>query len=289
MKERLAIYPDVAVVAIKLEIVPEFRTWLSFHAASQNGVMFTKDAYEIFTSKKSPYYLFGKKRMKQVLRNGEGLFWQTCRDNSVIRLAGKDVLAERLNIERLGLLPVYLETKYLFKSYKHTKAALLDAVYVSHNNPVSRIFTDSESGISVTTQKELEKLIGTKVSPNYLVIDESESKEDIAWKYSSKVVTRLDTSGKVTGEKGSLYLAAKMSNTYTSVQSPAGKGSLREYNKKNSSRRIPRVSGKSKRLYSTPESRSSKAVYEKVCDVFSQSTKSVTRLGYTGIWAHSWR
>lgn len=289
MRDTIVIYPDIAAKAIKIGIVSELRAWMAFHASCENGHVFKEDMFNLFTTKKSGSYVFGRRRMKDILKSGEGLFWDTVRDGTVIRLAGKDTLAKRLGIEQLEFQSVKFETTFLFGTFKLYKAALLDALYASFNRPISRLVIERLTGVSKTTQQELEALIGTRVVANYLWVEKEEDDQESAWKQGGKLVRRWDRTGRITGQKDSLYYAEKMPNTYYSKQKLAGKGSRREYNKTNSFRRITSLPDKPKRLYSTPESHSSKAAYEKQCDVIVQSRRSESGLSNEGIWVKTWR
>jgi len=291
-QDTIVVHPDLAIKAIKTGIVPEFRAWLVFHAYSGNGFIEVADIYKDLASKKHPStYLVGKKRMSMILRSGEGLFWNTVAHGNVLRLAGKKTLCERMKIDHLEFRSVHVEVKYLLASFKHTKAALLDCIYASFDRPISRATIEKITGISESTQYELEHLIGINVSSNYLWVEPEEDAQERAWKSGGKLTRRYDRKGKVTGNKDSFYYAEKMPNTYHSKQKVAGSGSRREYNKEHSSFRhtTSQLEKPKNRLYSTPESRSSKAPFEKKCDLLSQNANTITRLGMVGIWVKTWR
>ena len=256
-------------------------------AESRSGNILLFDVYSKFSGKKSPYRIFGKRRMSTILKNGEGIFWQTTRNGTSLRLKGKDTVARILHLEKLQFKVVKLEIKYLLQGLKETRAAFLDASYASFDNPISRIKIEELTGISISYQKDLEKTIKIKNTPNIAVAKEYTDEHEQYWD-GKFTFNMYDRTGKVTGQKGAFFLAEKLPNTYHNKQCKAGQRGRTEYNSDFNSRQ--KLTGNSvqsdsqKRLYSTSKSKSKKAKYEKAFNMLTGSTRSRTKIGSVGVF-----
>lgn len=287
MRETLSFYPDIGLVANQVDMTSETRLWLLMKAEARSGHILVSDVYAKFSGKNSPYYIFGKRRMTTVLKNGDGIFWQYVRNGKMLRIKGKDAVAKNLGIEDLEFKVVKLQTKYLLAGLKETRAAFLDAAHVNFDNPVSRQKLQEKTGISVSSQKTLEKSIDVKHTRNIVVVDETQDEQDRLWK-DGFTFKMYDRTGKVTGEKGAFFLAKQIPNTYHNNQCKAGQRGRLNYNHENGSRQ--KLTNKTvqndsrERLYSTPQSTSSKARYKKAFNMLTGSSTNRTKLENVGVF-----
>jgi len=283
-------YPDAAIAARRQRLGSEYRAWLAFRAFSFTSHISVKTLLAEFSSDaKKSNRLFGRKRMYQVLRKGEGIFWKFDFDRKTLTLIGKDRVAENLGVENISFRPVRISTEHVLKSYKQTQAAILDSCYASFKNPISRDTIYSLTGFSQRNQIDLEKLMGNKPRPNILVVDSNEDSQNTAWEHGHTFRV-LDRKGTVTGEACSFYTAKKLPNTYRSTQNLAGHRSAREYNRRNQQREGTSsgrkyITGtarpKRTRLYSTPSNQSRTAIFseEKVVMGYSRDKTRMRPFG----------
>ena len=118
------------------------RVWLLLRAfdAPGRGMVDVADARAALTAKGSPLRLCGWRRLRQLLAEGDGVFWARERDR--LRLCGPARVAAALGVARLGNRPVGVPAAALLGSIGDARAQL----YAAFHSGRARLVTNQVPG-----------------------------------------------------------------------------------------------------------------------------------------------
>jgi len=112
--DQVRAYPSLLAAYLKQKHVPAARLYLLLQALDQVG----RGGFDVdqiratFTSKKSKFYICGWRRLRQILNDGEGIFWQ--RDTAArLWLTSPARVAIALEVRGLHGQPVAIPTAAL--------------------------------------------------------------------------------------------------------------------------------------------------------------------------------
>ena len=185
-----------------------------------------------FTNKESPLKVMGWRRLRQILHEGEGIFWHRD-DCSRIWIAGTAKIADRLDVERLLGRPVQLPLRSLVGGIQTVRANFYASYHSGRNkdNPISRQVLEEVTGVPVRTQRTYDEVTGTGRQKNICVGERysREKFEDLAYDRGRAAFILRDAKGKY-GKKGTNYLAWHLPNTYEGPHKTTYRGRQKKIN-----------------------------------------------------------
>lgn len=135
------VYPDIALGMLRREQAATGRVWLLLRAidADGRGWLAADETRAVLCDIESPLRLCGRRRLRQLLAQGEGLFWQ--RDGrDRIWLRGPARVAAGLGVARLGSRPIDVPTATLLGGIGDVRAHL----YATFHSGRAREMTNVE-------------------------------------------------------------------------------------------------------------------------------------------------
>jgi len=181
------------------------------------------------TSKDGPCYIYGRRRLKTMLKRGEGLFWNRVKSEGEvrIRLVARVKVAHLLGCGRLRGREVQLPLKSLLGHGRGRQAdvnailyASIHAGQINHKKeaqPITRNSIRHISGCSPYRQRDYERRAGVRVETNIRILGPySDYNLARARQYTNlPAYKHLDYRGKINRhQRGAAYLAVRLPNTY---------------------------------------------------------------------------
>jgi hypothetical protein len=150
-------YPSLGIASLREEQAAIYRVWLMcrYLDVDGRGWLPVQDLREQLTGKESKLRLFCWRRLRQVLGQGHGRFWQWDKVQERLWLYVASRIAVHLDVERLSGKPVAIPVKSVTQSIGDFKAHLYGAWHSGRktNNPISREVQRSITSIPERTQR----------------------------------------------------------------------------------------------------------------------------------------
>jgi hypothetical protein len=200
------------------------RGWLTFEATREK-----------LTDKKSDLRVCGWRQLRNLLNEGEGIFWQ--RENGRIWLRSVAKAAAALGIQRLKLQPVALPVSALLDGIGQVRAHFYASFHSSRGKadaaaaPIARETLVRLSHVPQRTQRFYEQRTKVKAKRNFAVgpaASELES-ETQAWQRGTAVFQLQDPEGRH-GRKDRTYLAWQLPNNYSGPHTKQPRGRMKRIN-----------------------------------------------------------
>ena len=199
------------------------------------GWLANSDTESLLTKKKSPFYIYGRRQLKIILRRGEGLFWRRVKSKGQvrIRLVSRAKVVDLLGCGRLRGKEVELPLSYLLGSGRGRQADVNAALYAAVHagrlrpdkgrsgetkpRPISRARLQVLSGCSNYRQRSYERRLNITVCRNIHILgahndyDLERARQHLglpAYKHT-------DYQGKINRHRrGAAYIAVRLPNSY---------------------------------------------------------------------------
>jgi hypothetical protein len=204
------------------------------------GWLASSDVENVLTQKKSPFYIYGRRQLKIILRRGEGLFWQRVKSKGQvrIRLVSRARLLKRLCPgSRLRGREVEIPLSYLLGSGQGSgrrrqagaNAALYAAVQagilrpevtpsgVKKPRPISRARLQELAGCSLYRQRSYERRLNITVERNIHILGAHSDYElnRARRHFGLPAYKHTDYAGKIDRHRrGASYIAVRLPNSY---------------------------------------------------------------------------
>ena len=241
--QTVILYPDIAVVLLQRQLVATARLWLLARLVDERGQGWLplEELREKFCHVASPLWLCGKRQFRNLLKQGEGLFW-TCRHN---RLWLRSVIkvATTLGIERINGVAVKLPVALLLEKISVVRAYFYATFHSSRcrgdqpkqwlSPPIARQTLKTITHLSRQTQRRYERLAKIRTLANFAVGHPltPEREQIAAAQYGNALFHLTDYAG-THGRAGITYLAWQLPNSYGSGQLLQPLGRKRRLNRK---------------------------------------------------------
>ncbi len=239
-KDSIKIYPDIALGMLRQEQAAAGRLWLllRYFDQSGSGVIRIVNIRETFTTAKAPLRFCGWRQLRNLLHQGEGLFWQRDKERIWLRSAGK--VAANLDVRQLNGRPVAVPVKHLLGSIGEARAYLYATFHAGRqlcrndqagDKPIARDTLTALTGLTAESQRGYERRVGMQVNRNYAVgerIDAS-NKEERVWRQGKAAFEFVDYEGGQ-GKPGRGYLAWQLPNSYRVALAHRPKGRQKRIN-----------------------------------------------------------
>jgi hypothetical protein len=246
-KESVKLYPDIGLAMLRHEQTAPGRLWLLLRLLDEPG----RGNFRIarvrsrLTQRKSATYLCGWRQLRNLLREGEGLYWTRDKEHIWLRSAAK--VAQNLGVERLSGRPVALSAAALLNGIGRFRAELYAAFHsgrikVAPNGakqaaPIARETLKVLSGVGETTQRRYEQQLrqtetAVTIQPNFAVGQKASQTElkRKAWQQGHALFILKDSRGQQ-GPKGEQYVAWQLPNSYQGSHQQCPKGRQRRINR----------------------------------------------------------
>ncbi|MCI0647624.1 MAG: hypothetical protein L0346_22410, partial [Chloroflexi bacterium] len=236
IKETIKHYPSLGAAALKAGQAPCYRLWLAGRWLDEAGRGWLRIdvVNEQLAGQGARLRLCGRRRLRQTLQEGEGVFWR--RDGQGrLWLVGTAQLAAALGVDRLAGRPVELPVAALTSGAGVFKAHLYAAWHSGRKtaNPVSRQTQEELIGVPARTQRHYDQVAGVNSKRNIAVGDkyDEEVMEQRAWQRGRAVFEFVDVQGRQ-GPKNRHYVAWRLPNSYQGPHRQAARGRQRKVNRR---------------------------------------------------------
>ncbi|MCB0009336.1 MAG: hypothetical protein KDE04_22885, partial [Anaerolineales bacterium] len=234
-------YPDIGLAMLREAKTAPGRLWLMLRYLDQagQGVFCLNEISQTLTNKTSPYRLCGKRQLRNLIRDGNGLFWARDKTHLWLRSAAKVAFA--LGVGRVTNRPVALPVAALTEGIGAFRAHLYAAFHSGRTKetpagsqamPIARDTLARLSGVSRSGQRIYEVGASITTRINY-AIGETYSKEayrERAWEKGNAVFVLQDYRGRQ-GRAGQRYIAWQLPNSYVGAHPQRPKGRQRRINR----------------------------------------------------------
>jgi hypothetical protein len=214
-----------------------YRLYKILHALDEHGRgwLANNEVEPLLSKKDSPFYIYGRRQLKIILRRGEGLFWQRVKSKGQvrIRLVGRAKVVAALGCGRLRGKEAELPLSYLLGSGRGRQAGANAALYaavhagrfrpdrgpsgVEKPRPISRAKLQELAGCSNYRQRSYERRMKITVQRNIHILgahsdyDLERARQHLglpAYKHT-------DYQGKINRHRrGAAYIAVRLPNSY---------------------------------------------------------------------------
>ena len=235
------LYPDIALGMLRQEMAAPGRVWLLAHHLDREGRGWLRIDILIryLTDKSSSLRICGRRQLRNLLRQGEGIFWTRDKTRLWLRSAAKTAYA--LGVTRLAGRPVALPVAVLTEGIGVVRAHLYASFHSGRAKetpqgvqamPIARDTLAGLSGVGRVSQRTYERKAGVRPQANFAVGEaaQAENRENRAWAQGGALFELKDYRGRQ-GKKGRTYLAWQLPNSYVGQHQQRPKGRQKRINR----------------------------------------------------------
>ena len=235
------LYPDIGLGMLRQELTAPGRLWLMLRYFDQqgSGQLRIDIIRQHLTKKTSTLFMCGQRQLRNLLRDGEGVFWTRNKERVWLYSAARVAFA--LDVERLTGQPVGVPVSALLEGIGNFRAHLYAAFHSGRKKetphgtqvmPIARDTLAGLSGVGQSSQRAYETKAGVKVQANFAVgeVAQEEIRENRAWVQGQALFELKDYRGQQ-GKKGKTYLAWQLPNTYLGKHQHRPKGRQKRINR----------------------------------------------------------
>ena len=230
----VAVYPSLLLAMLKQDQAAAGRVYLllRYLDKSGRGWLPINEIRERLTRKGSPLKAMGWRRLRMLLHQGSGVFWERD-EQGRLWLRSAPRIALELGCHRLKGKRVELPISALLGGIGTVRAHFYASFHSGRrtDNPISRDTLEDITGLSPRTQRDYDRRAQVKrqrnmaVGPKHTKI----SAEEQYWQRGGAVFRFVDSQGKQ-GPKNREYLAWQMPNTYQAPHQQRSKGRQKKIN-----------------------------------------------------------
>jgi hypothetical protein len=233
------LYPALALGMLRQGQAAAGRVWLLLrHLDCSNcGWVEDEQATRQLTAKDEPLRICGHRQWRNLLVQGEGIFWQ--RRNGRLWLRSVAKVAAALGVERLAGAPVALPLDVLTQGIGVVRAHLYASFHSGRTNmktgtggPISRQTLQSISNVSRRSQQMYERRTRVHARRNDAIgpVVGPLAKQEQAWQCGPALYQLVDHHGRYGRPKAS-YLAWQLPNSYTGPHQRLPRGRQKRINR----------------------------------------------------------
>jgi hypothetical protein len=235
------LYPSIGLAMLRQGREASGRLWLLLRHLDKKGrgALRIDTTTNTLTTKNTKLYLCGKRQLRNLLRDGEGLYWT--RDKDHIWLRSTVRVAFSLGVEQLTGWPVALPAAALLDGIGTFRAHLYAAFHSGrvkesrHGDramPIARDTLATLSGVGESSQRTYEARLRLRPQVNYAIGEaaEKEKEEERAWQQGQAFFGLKDYRGQQ-GKQGRSYLAWQLPNSYGGQHQQRPKGRQKRINR----------------------------------------------------------
>lgn len=212
--DSIEVSPDIALAILRDGRAAQGRIW---HLLRQldtlgSGVVSVAEARVRLCDKSAERRCIGWRQLRNVLRDGNGTFWQ--RDKTHIWLRSRTKVAVALGITRLQYAIVSVPITQCLGGIADYRAMLYASFHTARSDrPISRATLHRLSGVSANSQRAYEGSAHVSAYAQYATVHEGD--QDAYWQHGGHVFQIIDHKG-VSGKAAAPTLIKQIANCYTS-------------------------------------------------------------------------
>ena len=215
--DTLRLPPSLLTALLKHELAAVGRVWLLARHLNENGQgwISVADLRTALTGKNSPLRVCGWRRLRQILQQGKGTFWERD-DLGRLWLFGLTRVAALLDVQHFAGDAVRLPIADLLGGIGSVHSSIYSAFHCGRDStPISRATLCDITGVPERTQRLYDTAHNTERVANFSLCDENQS--ETVWQHGRAVFSFIDRLGKQ-GGAGSRYTAIRLPNSYISTR-----------------------------------------------------------------------
>lgn len=237
----IKLYPDLALAMLRQEMEAAGRIWLLLRQIDEEGRGWVniEQARNMLTKRDSALRVCGWRQLRNLLRQGQGVFWE--RDKQRIWLRSNVKVAIALDVSRLTGKPVDLPVSVLCSGIGEIRAHFYASFHSGRTKqdgksqaaaPIARATLEEVTGVAPRTQREYEKRVGVDVRENYAIGEQKTQAalQEQAWERGRAIFTLIDRKG-IHGRKNAEYVAWQLPNSYAGPHEQRARGRQRQLNR----------------------------------------------------------
>ena len=229
---RVKVYPALATAMLRAGVETAGRVWLlaRFLDGAGRGWIGVEAVREALTTKGGALRICGWRRLRMVLREGAGVFWERD-DRGRIWLFSAEKAARNLGVARLEGHPVHVPIAELTKSIRIVRATLYATFHAGREAaPICRATLSKKTGLAARTQRVYDGLAGVARRSNVALGARltADNRQEHFFRRDGAFVF-VDKLGKV-GEAGAAWLAWRLPNSYETSFERAPDGRRKKIN-----------------------------------------------------------
>lgn len=234
------LHPDIGLAMLREEQVAAGRIWLLLRHLDSDGRgwLSLPEIRQRLTATNAELRVCGWRQLRNLLQNGEGLFWQ--RHDERLWLRSMTRVVARLGVSRLCGRPVAVPVHVLCQSIGTVRAHLYASFHSSRSAdvtrpamPIARATLKTLSGIGRHSQRHYERKVGVRRRPNYVLAGQvtPEEEQEHAWQHGRALFRFCDRKGRY-GPAQVTYLAWQLPNSYEGPHAVRPNGRQKRINRK---------------------------------------------------------
>lgn len=237
----IKLYPDLALAMLRQEMEAAGRIWLLLRQIDEEGRGWVsiEQARNMLTKMDSALRVCGWRQLRNLLRQGQSVFWE--RDKQRIWLRSNVKVAVALDVSRLTGKPVDLPVSVLCSRIGEIRAHFYASFHSGRTKqdgesqvaaPIARSTLEEVTGVPPRTQREYEKRVGVDVQENYAIGEQKTQAalQEQAWERGRAIFTLIDRKG-IHGRKNAEYVAWQLPNSYAGPHEQRARGRQRQLNR----------------------------------------------------------
>lgn len=238
LPKTIKVYPDIAMGLLRQEQVAAGRLWLLLQTVDQagQGWITENNARRWFTDKRAPLQFCGVRQLRNLLVQGENVFW--VRENGRIWLRSVAKVAFALAIPRLKMRPVAMPVRVLQQKIGTVRAHLYATFHSSRTRtnqtekPIARTTVAHLTQVQPRTQRRYERKARVKKQQQFAIGGQAtgENLQVRGWEQGQAIFQFKDFKGKQ-GQQGSNYVAWQLPNSYVGPHAHLPKGRQKRINR----------------------------------------------------------
>jgi hypothetical protein len=238
LPKTIKVYPDMAIGLLRQEHVAAGRLWLLLQAVDTAGCGWIeeKQARQLFTGKRASLRFCGVRQLRNLLAQGEQLFW--VRQNGRIWLRSVAKVAFALEVSRLKMRPVALPVDVLRQKIGTVRAHLYATFHSSRTRPsdakkpIARTTVARLTQVKPRTQRRYERKARVKRQAQFAIGGQAttDNLQARAWEQGQAAFQFKDFNGQQ-GPQGKSYVAWQLPNSYVGPHAHEPKGRQKRINR----------------------------------------------------------
>jgi len=227
------LYPGIASGMLNKDMAAAGRLWLLLRYLDQAGQGWLRIdlVQEKLANRNSTLRLCGQRQLRNLLKQGRGIFWD--QDKKRVWLKSATKAAEALGVERLTGRPVELPVKVLLGGIGQVRAHFYASFHSGRRsgNPISRAKLEQLTSVPERTQRIYDEVAGVDSRKNIVIGARHTEKEvqEQAWQHGRAVFEFIDAKGRQ-GPVGQRYVAWQLPNSYEGCHAQSPKGRQKKIN-----------------------------------------------------------
>jgi len=212
------------------EMAASGRIWLLLRYLDEDGRgwLYVDQVQERLCGKESDLRVCGRRQLRNLLRQGQGVFWQ--RDKERLWLKSAARVATALGVERLRGRPVSLPLPVLLGGIGQVRAHFYASFHSGRTanekekagGPINRATLEKITHVPARTQRLYDQRAGVQSQANMAIGERLNQKnlQERAWRHGRAAFLFVDSEGRQ-GPPGGRYVAWRLPNSYAAAGGPS--------------------------------------------------------------------